>query len=359
LPLSSVDVISPAFEHTKQQLIQPFRLAQWGKLALVGLLAGELSSGGGCNFSSFNVPIPHRTDGSEHFLPSLPSINPALLGALIAVLIVAGVVLWLLFLYLNSMMRFVLFDSILEKQCQIRRSWSRRTGPGFRYFVWQLVFLLAVLVGMTIFIGIPAAMGLALGWFKDPSQHLAPLILGGMLLFFIVGAFVILTLVVRVLTKDFVVPQMALEDISAFEGWRRLLQMLNAEKGGYAGYIGMKIVLALGAAVLVGVVAGITMLLLLIPIGGFGAVAVLLGHAAGMTWNLYTITVAVVVGAILLMLILYVMSLISVPVIVFFPAYSIYFFAARYPALASVLYPMPSPPAAPPPILPPPPEPIG
>jgi hypothetical protein len=49
--------------------------------------------------------------------------------------------------------------------------------------------------------------------------------------------------------------------------------------------------------------------------------------------------------------ILYVFALISVPVIVFFPAYSVYFFAARYPALAAVLYPArpPSPEGAPPP----------
>jgi hypothetical protein len=38
--------------------------------------------------------------------------------------------------------------------------------------------------------------------------------------------------------------------------------------------------------------------------------------------------------------------LISVPVIVFFPAYSIYFFAQRYPPLASLLWPQP-PPVAP------------
>jgi hypothetical protein len=67
----------------------------------------------------------------------------------------------------------------------------------------------------------------------------------------------------------------------------------------------------------------------------------------------------------------FITSLISVPAIVFFPAYSIYFFAARYPALSAVLYPAPVappapqiPPAAPrppyePPPLPPAPEPIG
>ena len=49
--------------------------------------------------------------------------------------------------------------------------------------------------------------------------------------------------------------------------------------------------------------------------------------------NLYTITLAVVVGTLLIFALLYVLSLVSVPAVVFFPAYSIYFFAARYPAL--------------------------
>jgi hypothetical protein len=45
---------------------------------------------------------------------------------------------------------------------------------------------------------------------------------------------------------------------------------------------------------------------------------------------------------------MYLMALIAVPAIVFFPAYSIYFFAARYRPLSLVLYPPP--PQAPPPI---------
>jgi len=50
--------------------------------------------------------------------------------------------------------------------------------------------------------------------------------------------------------------------------------------------------------------------------------------------------------------------------VVFFPAYSIYFFASRYPALDALLHPAPPPamppppPADPPPLLPTP-EPIG
>jgi hypothetical protein len=357
LPISAIDAIGPAFQHTKEQLLRPFRAAEWAKLALVGFVAGELSSGG-CNGGNFQVPA-RPTEGHGSLGSALPSINPALLAGLIALLIVVGIVFWILFAYVSSVMRFILFDSVVAKRCEIGRSWSRRHGDGLRYFVWQILFMLAIGVGVTVLIGIPAAFALALGWLQHPKQHMLPLILGGMLLFFVIMGFIVLSLVVHVFTKDFVVPQMALENISAFEGWRRLLHMLNPEKSSYAGYIGLKIVMALGAAVVVGIVTFIVLLLFLIPVGGFGIVAVLVGKATGLTWNLYTITLAIVVGCIVLAVLLYIISLISVPAIVFFPAYSIYFFASRYPPLDAYLR-SPLPTVPPPPPLPPPlPEPIG
>jgi len=107
----------------------------------------------------------------------------------------------------------------------------------------------------------------------------------------------------------------------------------------------------------------------LIPVAGVAVAAVLGGKAAGLGWTVGTITLAVVAGCVVLAIFLFVMSLIAVPVIVFFPAYSIYFFAARYPALSAVLYPAPPAPATPqiagaappyePPPLPPAPSPIG
>jgi len=120
----------------------------------------------------------------------------------------------------------------------------------------------------------------------------------------------------------------------------------------------MKIVMAIGAAIILGIVSAIVILLLLIPIGGLGVVAIIGGMAAGLTWNLYTITLAVVAGSIAIFSLLYVISLVSVPAVVFFPAYSIYFFASRYPALDALLRPPPPPPPDPPPLLPTP-EPMG
>ena len=356
MPLSAVDAITPAFEHARQQLVRPFRASQWAKLGLVGLLAGEMSSGGGgCNPGSFQMPHPNN---SQRFLESgFPAINPMLTASLIAVLAVVAFVLLILFLYVNSVMRFVLFDSVVARECRIWHSWSRRQGPGQRFFVWQILLALASIMGLTILVGIPAGFAFLVGWLRNPKEHMIPLILGGMALFFVLLLFVVAQLVIHVMTKDFVVPQMALEEIGAVEGWRRLWPQIKREKGGYAAYIGMKIVMAIGAAIILGVVSAIVILLFLIPIGGLGAVAVIGGMAAGLTLNVYTITLMVVVGSILIFTLLYVISLISVPAVVFFPAYSIYFFASRYPALDALLHPapppaMPSPPPDPPPFLP-------
>lgn len=351
MPISAVDAISPALLHTKKQLFQPFRFGQWAKLAVVGLLAGELGSSGGCNhsFSNFNLP---RGDSGRHFLEqgwslqgwamqdwSMP--NFAIYAGLIAALVAAGLVLGIILMYVGSVMRFILFDSVLARECRVGEGWSRRQGPGFRYFVWMVLYALALLAFVVLLIGIPAALAFAGGWFKEPKEHLAPLILGGILLFFAALIFFVVAAVIFVLTKDFVVPQMALEGIGAFEGWRRLWPMMRAEKGDYVVYVVMKIVMGIAYLVIKFIATLILALFFVIPTAVLGVVGVLAGKSAGLTWNAYTITLAVVVGLVLFFIFLYLVAVVLVPAMVFFPAYSIYFFAGRYPALSRALYPAP------------------
>ncbi len=364
---SAVDAITPALEHTKKQLFQPFRFGQWTSWRSSGCSPVNLAPAAAVITHNFNL---NQHGGTVHH-SGFPGVDPGLLFGLIAVLVITGLVFGIIFMYISSVMRFILFDSVMAKECHIREGWSRRQGPGLRYFLWKLVYLLVTLAGLIVLVGIPAGFAFAAGWFKEPKEHVAPLVLGGIFVFFALLIFVLALAVIFVLTKDFVVPQMALEDIGVMEGWRRLWWMIKAEKGGYAAYIGMKIVMAIGAGIMVGIATVILGLIIAIPTVLLSILAVITGKTAGLTWNAYTITLAVVVGCVLLAGFMYVIALISVPVIVFFPAYSIYFFAARYPALSAALYPhrplrprlrfrrsAPPPPFEPPP-LPPTPEPIG
>ena len=271
----------------------------------------------------------------------MAAANPLLFAAAIGALVVLGLLLALLFVYLNSVMRFILFDSVVEK---LLPNPARLASPS----ACGMALLRLADLAVSCERGWPHHSGRSSGRFRSchglaraPGDHVLALVLGGIVLFFLVCGFLVSLGVVAVLTKDFVVPQMAIEDLGAFEAWRRLLSMMSREKLGYAGYLAMKVVMAIAAAVIMSMATFIVFLLILIPVGGIGVVAVLGGKAAGLSWNLYTITIAVVVGSMLAGGILYVFSLISVPVIVFFPAYSVYFFAARYPPLAALLYPEP------------------
>jgi len=365
LAISALDAIPLAFEHTRQQLFTRFRLGQWTRLAFVGLLAGELGSGGGSNFNLGKVGHPQPGGPPPHF-PDV-SLGPMLvaLGAALVVVVLAALVLGIILMYVGSVMRFILFDSVLAKECHIRLGWERRQRPGGRLFLWMLLCIFASFGGLVLLVGIPGAFAFAEGWLRAPKEHVVPLVLGGILLFFVLVIFFVAVSLVYVLTKDFVVPQMALEDIGAIEAWRRLWGMLEADLGSYAGYIVMKILMAIGAGIAIGLVTLILGLVLAIPAVGLGILAVLTGHSAGLTWNAYTITLAVIVGMVLLSVFFYLVSLISVPAMVFFPAYSIYFFAERYRPLYAALYPavvpgaatVPSLPGLPP--LPPAPTPTG
>jgi hypothetical protein len=343
MPASAADVIRPALDHVKRQLFAPFRLGQWVRIAVTGLLAGELGGAGGCSFRGIPWSPRGSTNPGRLYLQSAPAAGPLMVIG-IALLVVVALILFILFLYISSRMRFVLFDSIVARECHIRRFWRQRSGPALRYFVFQLLFALSMLVGVGVLVGAAVAIGFSTGWFQDPRAHVVQLVLAGIIFVGILAALMITGLLITVLTKDFVVPQMALEDVGVTAGWSRLWTMLKTEKIQYLGYIGLKIALAIVNAILIAVAAFLVILVFLIPLGIIALIAVFGGRAIGLTWNVATITIAVVAGCAALLALISTIIVISAPTAVFFPAYSLYFLAERYPVLHRLMYPPPSPP---------------
>ena len=366
LPVSAVDCVQPALQHAREQLFTRFSWGQWSRLALVGILAAELHIGG-CNFGNPGggswPRIPRKTDNG--LLPSgtpsgLSSFNPAHIPAhisehiaqfigLIVVAIFAAIVLGFVFLYISSVFRFILFDSVLRRDCSIADGWGKWHRAGGRFFLWQILFLIATWLSLAVLVGVPVTLALAAGWTTDLRQHVGRMIVGVILLGGLILVFVVTTAVVQVLAKDFLVPLMAVEDLGFADGWHRLLAMIRPEKGRYAVYLLLKLVMSIAAAILFGIIAIVPALFIFVP----AAVAVIAGHKAGLGWSVTTISLAIIFGTLLMLLLIYMIALVSVPATVFFPAYAMYFFAARYPNLDALLHPVPTPPA---PEMPPAPE---
>ena len=292
--------------------------------------------------------------------PGFPRFNPAHIPehlgqfvGLIVVAIFALIILSVVFLYINSVFRFILFDSVLRRECSIGGGWSKWRRAGGRFFLWQIVFQIAVWLFLALLVGVPLALAFAAGWMTDLRQHIARLVIGGILL---VGLFVVFALaaaVVQVLAKDFLVPLIALENLDFADGWHRLLGMIGREKGRYAVYLLLKLVLAIAAGILFSILAIVPILFVVVP----AVIAVVAGSAAGMGWNVTTISLAIIFGSLLFFLLIYLVALVCVPATVFFPAYAMYFLAARYPILDALLHPapeMPAVPESPPPFEPPP-----
>jgi hypothetical protein len=370
VPLSAVDCVQPAIQHTRDQLFARFRFGQWARLALVGILAAELHSGG-CsvpNLGQFNA----QRRGGNGFVsfPMPPHIDPARLGqylGLIAAIVLLGAVLFFVFLYINSIFRFILFESVLNQECSIGDGWQRWHRAGRRFFLWQLVFQVAFGIFFATLVGIPLALAAAAGWFKDPKQHIGGMIGVVMLLVGAILIFALIAAAVQMLAKDFLVPIMALEGLDFADGWSRLLAMMRLEPGKYVVYVLLKIVLLIAAGIIFSILAIGPAIVVGIP----AVVLFFMGKAAGLGWNVFTISLAIIFGTVFLLILIYLIALVSVPATVFFPAYSIYFFASRYPNLDVLLHPAPvtpapelppvpeMPPPPEPPPLPPTPEPIG
>jgi hypothetical protein len=378
MPVSAVDCVQPALQHTRQQLFSPFRWGQWSRLALVGILAAELHVGG-CNFGNLGSTSPRAPRRSPNeLLPSssIPSSFPPFdpthisqhLGqfiGLIALGIFALVVLGFIFLYISSVFRFILFDSVLRRQCSISEGWQKWHRAGGRFFLWQIVFLISTWLSMAVLVGVPLVLAMAAGWTTDLKEHIVRLAVGAIFLFGLFFVFVVAAIVVQVLAKDFLVPLMALENLDFADGWHRLLAMIRPEKGQYLLYLLLKLALYIAAGILFGIITIVPALFVIVP----GVVAVLAGRASGLGWNVTTVSLAIIFGSMLLAILIYLIALVCVPATVFFPAYALHFFAGRYPTLNALLNPVttpmpeippvPQPPPFEAPPLPPSAEPIG
>ncbi len=358
--LSATECISPAFRHTLRQMFQRFRFSFWLRMAVLGLFTGEIGGGGvGGSFPSHFPSHAGTSSGQAGTHPHLPWqvswFTPAHIAAIVIVIGLFVIAFTLLFLYINSILRFVLFDAVVHGDIRIIDGWRKRRAEGRRFFVWQLLLALVGWSLALVCVGIPLLLLFTnhhVGfWFID-AMGIVVVILGALF-------WMLLTLalaVIVVLAKDFVVPIMALEGVGWQEGWHRLLAIARGHSSEYVLYFVMKIVLRIGAGIVHSILVFLMVLLLLVPvvIAIIGGVAV--GIGAGTVVKALLITFALVAGFLLLAFLTLFSAFVGAPIAFFFPSYAIYFFAGRYEPLGRIVFPSPAPPPTftPPPDAPPP-----
>lgn len=347
-PISAVDSVSPAFADTRRMLFAPGRFGMWWRMSILGLLTGEFAGGGWSGGSTnFQFPQQHR-QWSHWFVPPDSSV-PAWVRenwiwfALCGVLLVA---LFFIAEYLASVSRFVLLDAVVSGHCEMRPAWRRWQRQGIRYLFWDIGFAFVSIIALLLLIGVPLWSFIK----KIPSgatPDWRALVAGGILVFVGVAVFLVIVGVIDLLARDFLVPVMAMENCGVWAGWRRIRQLLGGEKLACAGYVLMKIVLAVGSAILFGIVDVIVVLFLLIPMGIVGVAIYFAVRNLNLMWNFGTISALIIGIALAIAVIFWACAFVYSPGLVFFQSYALRFFASRFPALYHVMNPPAAPPDAP------------
>jgi hypothetical protein len=346
--LSAIDAFGPAFARVRAMLF-PFRLGTWLKMGLIGLLGGgAVVSGGSFNFRAPVIPrnVPHGNlpQNAEDIFRAIRSIHLADYFHVFVIVIAVIIVFALIFLYLFCRFRFILFDSVVTAQPDIERGWRKYESQANRYFGFWLVFRLVTWGALVLIIGLPLWHAYKNGLFSGDNSLpvffaiIASVALGAL-------AVTIGFAIVSTLAKDFVMPVLALDDLSLNDAWSAVWRVAASEPGAWAGYMGMKVLCAIGSSIALTIAFVIVMLpafiVIGIPVGILIALGVLAFKAMGAAVGIIICCIAILLGVgafFCLMLIL------TAPISVFFTSYALYFFGGRYPKLAVLLSPQPIPP---------------
>lgn len=349
--LSAIDAFGPAFARVRAMLFHPFRLATWLKMGLIGLLGGGLVvSGSGANFRTPAVPqnVPHGDlPNADDILRAIRSIHLADYFHIIVIVIAVIVVFALIFLYLFCRFRFILFDSVLTGQPDIGLSWRKYESQANRYFGFWLVFRLVTWAALVMIVGVPLWKAYKSGIFSgDNSLPIFFAMLASVALGVLVVS--IAFAIVSTLAKDFIMPVLALDDLSVGDAWSAVWRVAASEPGAWAAYMGMKLLCAIASSIALAIAFAIAiipaLILIGIPVGILAALGILAFKTIGAVFGIIICCIAVllaVAGFICLLLVL------TAPVSVFFTSYALYFFGGRYSKLAALLSRQPIPPTPP------------
>jgi hypothetical protein len=341
--LSASEAISPAIERTKSTLFQPFQKGRSWKIAATAYLT-----------MMGNIFLP--THLAFLTLPRQGGFNGLSFLFIVLIFGVLATVLLFVFFYIGARLQFVLFDMVLTRSKMVAPLWRK-----YGFCTWRWIGLkFALSIGLLIVFGVPvfSSFRLLMAHLPSPGQPPSPDFMSG---FFLAYAVMLLAISVMMLLasllNDFILPPIALENVTIVEGLHRFFELARREPGQLIAYIFFKSVLAIAAAIATEIAVIVAELVVAIPLGIVAFVGWLLLHSLKPAGPVLLFCGGAVLFVIFLALVFYVTTGFFGIIMVFFQSYALYFLGGRYHLLGDLLEP-PAPEyafaAQPPPYNPPP-----
>ena len=324
-PLSALEAIDPAWQHTRRLMLRPGGKRTLFKIAAVAFFA-EM---GGCN------PNVNRTGQLAQHVPPVVAASLAaffVLAALVTLVFALG------FFYLSSRLQLVLFDVVLRSDTTIGPIWRRVGSLTWRWIGLKLLYFLAFLVALLPFL-IPAGLLL----YRTLRNHAGDHVSAGSAFAGFIGLFAGFFLVLLLfsmfytLLRDFSIPSLVLENTPLREAVSRVLRLCRLEPGQVVLFLLMRFVMGLAGALASYLVILTATLLACIPLGGAAFALYAVFKHAGTGGHLLMVAGWIVLGLILAAFVIMQFITLLGYMVTFLQAYVVYFLAGRYPLLGEVL----------------------
>lgn len=323
--LRALHPVSTALDRTKKLLFEPFDAWVWLKLLIIMFFVGS----GGNSFNPGNA-LQYMTDDNGDFSGEMFTngistlLSDTVLVALIVLLVIAILVLVLFFSYLRSVFSFVLIDALTTGQAHIIRPFKENMGRGFKVFLFNVVMMLiSITVALLMLIVLLLSIFWLIGMSDSNAVGVGMIILAVGIILFTILAFVVFSVILGIIIGffyDFALPLIRFKNMGLVESIKHVISLVAKEPVEFLVY--MLVRWALGAVV--GFIFGIIYLCVFAVFLAVGLIVIMLAVAASeiSVWLVLPFALIIIIGFVLLMII---MSLISMPVGVYFRYYSLDF----------------------------------
>ncbi len=333
------DSIRDAWGRTRELLFERFDPARWLKFGFVAMLgASVLQGSAGFNGCPPAVPSSGAEQGPGAVLggrEALEAVGNALRWfgdnlANLAVLAIGLLLIWIVVslavLYIRSVFRFVFVDCVAAPaEPALGASTRRHAGEGLSLMGWYLAIGLVGLLMVALAVVPLVASGGMLG-----SGELLPTALGVGGILALLGAGFVAVLgfaLLLALTEDLLVPAMYAGGCGVFAGWRLVGRAWRGRFWEVVLFYVLRMLLAIGAGFVAGIVGMVAALLLILPALSLGGLFAAVGaFGASMSGSMVYLAVpAVIVVGLGMAVVSYIANCLMLPVSVFFQAYSLAF----------------------------------
>ena len=273
----------------------------------------------------------------------MPSTLSNELIALIMLAVLVCMAIGIAIFYFVNRLRSAFLHCVSQQTKEIQPAWRLYRPQAWRFFKMNL------LVGITFFcVFVLVALPFCFGFYRiyasstlDGQFDFASIFLLALPFIGIVALLCLAAIVVDVVLRDFILPHMALEDVSFRRAWASVKARIEAEKGSFALYLCLRLILPALAVIVLFMAAAIPLLMVfgMLALSEAGLDALREG-AAGSAAIIY-IFFEILLGVLVASLCLFVAVCLGGPIATWTRNYALLFYGSRYPALGDILSPPP------------------